>query len=73
MDITVNSVHPFGRQLAREDNAAIEPAVLALLAAWARYELDQVNPVRQNAVRDARVDWGRLLRRMLFGDEWPLF
>ena len=73
VDVTVNSVHPFGRQLAREDSAAIEPAVLALLAAWARYELDQVNPVRQNAVRDARVDWGRLLRSMLFGDEWPQF
>ena len=65
--VTVNTMHPFGRQLLANDSW-LNPAVLSLLAAWAHYELDQSDERRQSAVRDARIDWGRVVRRILSAD-----
>ena len=65
--ITINSVHPFGRLLIAEGSWE-NRAVLALLAAWAHYELDQSDDRRQRVVQDARIDWGRVVRRLLSAD-----
>ncbi len=65
--ITINSAHPFSKQLAGTVNHD-NPAVLSLLAAWAHYELDQSDVKRQQAIRDARIDWGRVIRRLLSAD-----
>jgi len=67
VSVTINITHPFGRQLA-ENGSWLNPAVLALFAAWAHYELDQTDERLQDAVRDARIDWGRVVRWILAVD-----
>lgn len=67
VSVTINIAHPFGRQLA-ENGSWLNPAVLTLFAAWAHYELDQTDDRLQNAVRDSRIDWGRVVRRILAAD-----
>ncbi len=62
--VTINSAHPFGQLLITRGERP-DPAVFALLAAWAHYELDQSDVRRQSVVQDARVDWGRVVRRLL--------
>lgn len=64
VEVTINSAHPFGQHLIAQEDWA-NPTVLTLLGAWAHYELDQSNMKRQQAARDARVDWGRVVRRLL--------
>lgn len=65
--VIINAAHPFGKQMAA-DQSWNSPAVQALLAAWAHYELDQSNEKRQQSIRDSRVDWGRVVRRLLTAD-----
>ena len=67
VSVIINSAHPFGKALL-ENNALRNPAVLTLFAAWAHYELEQSDERLQDAVRDARIDWGRVVRRILASD-----
>lgn len=68
VSIAVNSSHPFGQRLL-EAGQWNNPVVLTMLAAWAHYELDQSDDRRQRAVGEARVDWGRVVRRLLVAGE----
>lgn len=65
--VIINSAHPFGKEL-KKDNRWQNPAILTLFAAWAHYELEQTDERLQGAVRDARIDWGRVVRRILASD-----
>ena len=65
--VTINSAHPFGRKV-EEESSLENPTVLALLAAWAHHELEQSDKVRMEQLRNARVDWGRVIRRLLSVD-----
>ena len=67
VSVIINSAHPFGRALV-ENDALQNPAVLTLFAAWAHYELEQNDERLQDAIRDARIDWGRIVRRILSSD-----
>ena len=40
-----------------------------LLMAWARYEDEQPDGPRRNRAQDTRVDWGRVARQFLEGEE----
>ncbi len=68
--VTINSAHEFGRHMAKQDDLN-SPTVLALLAAWAHHELDQTSEKRQQELRHSRVDWGRVMRRILSAEDWP--
>jgi hypothetical protein len=65
--VVINTAHPFGRELLDTERWQ-DPAILTLFAAWAHYELDQSDERLQGAVRDARIDWGRIVRRLLASD-----
>ena len=67
VSVIINSAHPFGRELA-ENERWRNPAVLTLFAAWAHYELEQSDERLQDVIRDARIDWGRVVRRILASD-----
>lgn len=62
--VTINSAHPFGKQILDSERLS-DPMLMALLASWAHYELDQTSTKRQAAAGDARADWGRVLRRLV--------
>ena len=64
IEITINSAHPFGRQIVDSCRLS-DPLLMALLASWAHYELDQSSVTRQAVVGEARADWGRILRRIV--------
>lgn len=67
VSVVINTAHPFGKELAENDRWR-SPAVLTLLAAWANYELDQSDERRRHVVRETRIDWGRVVRRILASD-----
>ncbi|MBE7483620.1 MAG: hypothetical protein HS104_27030 [Polyangiaceae bacterium] len=65
--IVLNSEHPFVRRLEASGEWA-SPAVLTLLAGWARFELEQPDGRLSSQAADARTDWGRAVRRLLDAD-----
>ncbi len=65
--VTINSAHPFGKQLLADESWS-NSAVHTLLAAWAHYEIDKSDDRRRQSLRDSRVDWGRVVRRILSAD-----
>ena len=67
ISVTINIAHPFGQNLM-DNNRWQDPAVLTLFAAWAHYELEQSDEQLQGTIRDARIDWGRVVRRLLASD-----
>jgi len=62
--VTLNSLHAFGREFGGIDEWS-HPAVLALLAAWARCEIDSGDTPQSERYEEARSDWGRVLRSLL--------
>ncbi|UNU24800.1 ATP-binding protein [Microcoleus vaginatus] len=82
--ITLNTIHPAYKNLVEvleEEVEGVDPETLRsrltnsleglklLLMAWARYEDEQPDGPRRNKAQDARVDWGRVARQFLEGDE----
>ncbi|MBD1812924.1 ATP-binding protein [Microcoleus vaginatus DQ-U2] len=82
--ITLNTIHPAYKNLVEileEEVEGVDPETLRsrltnsleglklLLMAWARYEDEQPHGPRRNKAQDARVDWGRVARQFLEGDE----
>jgi len=82
--ITLNTIHPAYKNLVEvleEEVEGVDPEILSsrltnsleglklLLMAWARYEDEQPDGPRRNRAQDARVDWGRVARQFLEGDE----
>jgi hypothetical protein len=82
--ITLNANHPAYKNLVEvleEEVEGVDPETLRsrltnsleglklLLMAWARYEDEQPDGPRRQRAQDARVDWGRVARQFLEGDE----
>lgn len=82
--ITLNTNHPAHKNLVgvlEEEVEGVDPEILRsrltnsleglklLLMAWARYEDEQPDGPRRNKAQDARVDWGRVARQFLEGEE----
>jgi len=82
--ITLNTIHPAYKNLIEvleEEVEGVDPETLRsrltnsleglklLLMAWARYEDEQPDGSRRNRAQDARVDWGRVARQFLEGEE----
>jgi hypothetical protein len=82
--ITLNTNHPAYKNLVEvleEEVEGVDPETLRsrltncleglklLLMAWARYEDEQPDGPRRQRAQDARVDWGRVARQFLEGDE----
>ena len=82
--ITLNTIHPAYKNLVEileEEVEGVEPETLRsrltnsleglklLLMAWAQYEDEQPDGPRRNKAQDARVDWGRVARQFLEGEE----
>jgi hypothetical protein len=82
--ITLNTIHPAYKNLVEvleEEVEGVDPEILSsrltnsleglklLLMAWARYEDEQPDGPRRNRAQDARLDWGRVARQFLEGDE----
>lgn len=68
IEVVLNRDHHFVKRFAIERDDWKQPAVLTLLAAWARYELEQPDTKRSRFASDARIDWGRVARRLLVVD-----
>jgi hypothetical protein len=62
--VDINAAHPFGK-LIDHTGRIDDPVIMAMLASWAHYECDQISHTRQQVVSDARVDWSRVLRRLV--------
>lgn len=82
--ITLNTIHPAYKNLVEileEEVEGVDTEILRsrltnsleglklLLMAWARYEDEQPDGPRRNKAQDARVDWGRVARQFLEGEE----
>ena len=82
--ITLNANHPAYKNLVEVLEEEVEGVDLEtlrsrltnsleglklLLMAWARYEDEQPDGPRRQRAQDARVDWGRVARQFLDGDE----
>jgi hypothetical protein len=82
--ITLNANHPAYKNLVEvleEEVEGVDPETLRsrltnsleglklLLMAWARYEDEQPDGPRRQRAQDARVDWGRVARQFLEGEE----
>lgn len=82
--ITLNANHPAYKNLVEVLEEEVEGVDLEtlrsrltnsleglklLLMAWARYEDEQPDGPRRQRAQDARVDWGRVARQFLEGDE----
>lgn len=82
--ITLNANHPAYKNLVEvleEEVEGVDIEILRsrltnsleglklLLMAWARYEDEQPDGPRRNRAQDARVDWGRVARQFLEGEE----
>ena len=82
--IFLNANHPAYKNLVEvleEEVEGVDPEILRsrltnsleglklLLMAWARYEDEQPDGPRRNKAQDARVDWGRVARQFLEGEE----
>ncbi|MEG3897240.1 MULTISPECIES: ATP-binding protein [unclassified Microcoleus] len=82
--IFLNANHPAYKNLVEvleEEVEGVDPETLRsrltnsleglklLLMAWARYEDEQPDGPRRNKAQDARVDWGRVARQFLEGEE----
>lgn len=82
--IFLNANHPAYKNLIEvleEEVEGVDPETLRsrltnsleglklLLMAWARYEDEQPDGPRRNRAQDARVDWGRVARQFLEGEE----
>lgn len=82
--ITLNANHPAYKNLVEvleEKVEGVDPETLRsrltnsleglklLLMAWARYEDEQPDGPRRQRAQDARVDWGRVARQFLEGEE----
>jgi len=66
--IDINSAHPFGQRMA-EDSRWRTPPILALLSAWAHYEIELIHDTQRGRAQDMRADWSRVLRRLLSVDD----
>jgi hypothetical protein len=62
LEIRVNRSHPATDLLF--DNDRIHPAAEILLAAWATLESEAGSERRQEGIRDLRIDWSRVARRL---------
>lgn len=82
--ITLNTIHPAYKNLVEileEEVEGVDPEILRsrltnsleglklLLMAWARYEDEEPEGRRRDKAQEARVDWGRVARQFLEGEE----